>query len=833
MHARFFALVLIAATAGPGVLNAFSIRSVTLSPSNVVEPMIEVQMTVDITTPSQPEWLYAPSTVMSTSSGIRVDIYPTSGALTAIGQLRETVSLGSFPSGTYNYEVVIHPNYTVNWGVRTNRGSFVVREPNSDIPEVRILPSTWKTGEPCPVCLVALAAFMVERSGPTNHPLVVNLNVDGTATPGADYQPLPRQVEIPAGTNQVRVDLVPLDDLIAEGPEVVRVRLAPATSSAPIYRVHPYQNEVMLVIGDNGENGPEARLDIIEPREGAGFSLGSIIEVSALGVYMRSEVYGPVEFYDGNQFIGQSQPNATARPPIPGLPSIHTIFWTNPPAGVRVLTARAELSFNNFITSPPVRINIGSTNGTNRPPFVQLNLPRDGDVVSAPASITLRAYAQDPENSYYVQVEFFEGSRSLGFGRFVPTRCAIPYCPYFELVWSNVPPGRYTLTAKAIDQDGASSMSAPVHVTVAESPPRPPFVNIYATDPTATEQPAISTIPPDTATFTVRRSGETNIPLTVYYAISGSASNGVDYQKLTGNVTIPEGALSAEIVVDPIDDNLSEGTETVALTIQPVCPPCLWANPPCLIAQTTTCYQVGTDSHAVANLRDNESNTVAYGVTIVATDSTAVEGPFCRSNWWYTTSGNDGDWTISNPSSTASHCSGTNTAAFQVHWTGPTNSDLRVYYRVSGIASNGVDYLTLPGSVIIPAGHRSARIEVVPIDDSIREPIETVILTLTQPPQNSPSPYAVRLPSRAAAIIVDNDHPRPICARLSDGTFHLCRPGTNGHPYTIRCSTDLVNWIVLCTNSVTDGAVHYVDPDAGNSPMRFYKVLSEPAYSSE
>jgi hypothetical protein len=52
--------------------------------------------------------------------------------------------------------------------------------------------------------------------------------------------------------------------------------------------------------------------------------------------------------------------NATTRPPIPGLPSVHNATWTNPPVGQYVLTARAELSFNNWVTSPPVNIRVES-----------------------------------------------------------------------------------------------------------------------------------------------------------------------------------------------------------------------------------------------------------------------------------------------------------------------------------------------------------------------------------------------------------------------------------------------------------------------------------------
>jgi len=43
--------------------------------------------------------------------------------ITAIGSLRETVTLGTFPVGTYPYEVEIHPAFTVNWGTRTMSGA--------------------------------------------------------------------------------------------------------------------------------------------------------------------------------------------------------------------------------------------------------------------------------------------------------------------------------------------------------------------------------------------------------------------------------------------------------------------------------------------------------------------------------------------------------------------------------------------------------------------------------------------------------------------------------------------------------------------------------------
>ena len=476
------------------------------------------------------------------------------------------------------------------------------------------------------------------------------------------------------------------------------------------------------------------------------------------------------------------------------------------------------------------------TSATNQPPFVRLDAPQNGAQFAGPTNIVLRAYAQDPEDGYTLTVEFFEDSRSLGLGTFVPGRCVT--CPYYEVTWSNVPPGSYGVSAKVTDSGGLSSVSQTAQITVYQSN-SPPGVNIYATDPIATEEPATTAHAPDTATFTVRRSDGTNEGIVVYYAIGGSASNGEDYQKLSGQVTIPEGEWSADIVVTPIDDALVEGTETVELSLIAPCPQCLFANPPCEVAVpiTTNCYQIGPYDKAVAYIRDNDSTSTTNPpvVTIVATDPIAVEGQFCASNWWWTTSGSSAGWQTNTVIHPTNSCSGSNTATFVVWRSGDTSSDLTVYYRIGGTASNGVDYVTLPGKVTIIAGHNAARIEVLPIDDNVIEGIETVLLTLQLAPATGsavpPPEYVVGTPTRAAAIILDNDQPRPPCRRLSDVMFHLCAPGTNGFTFCVHTSADLINWTPVCTNVVTDGAVHFVDPDAAGLTHRFYRVTPDSNYS--
>jgi hypothetical protein len=69
--------------------------------------------------------------------------------------------------------------------------------------------------------------------------------------------------------------------------------------------------------------------------------------------------------------------------------------------------------------------------------------------------------------------------------------------------------------------------------------------------------------------FTIQRTGDTGQALVVNYRISGTATNGVDYQRLSGTVTIPAAQSSATVGVMPIG-NLAEGSnKNVTVTLVP------------------------------------------------------------------------------------------------------------------------------------------------------------------------------------------------------------------------------------------------------------------------
>src|SRR5438445_8488021 len=238
---------------------------------------------------------------------------------------------------------------------------------------------------------------------------------------------------------------------------------------------------------------------------------------------------------------------------------------------------------------------------TNPPPHVRIVTPFNGSIFLAPADILLVAHAED-SNGKVETVEFFEGTNSLGVRTNLPV--ANPIGP-FVLMWSNVAAGEYTLTARATDDQGATSISDRVNIKVLANPPGtspPPVVTVVASDLDASD------IGPNTDAFTVSRDGPTNDVLTVFYHAGGTAAPGKDYQPLSGHVTIPAGASSADIIVTPIADvdTTLETNETVKLQlVPPFLPlgdggtPIFWPPP----------YVVGWPSNAVVNMVEDGSVT--------------------------------------------------------------------------------------------------------------------------------------------------------------------------------------------------------------------------------
>src|SRR6266513_1782654 len=125
------------------------------------------------------------------------------------------------------------------------------------------------------------------------------------------------------------------------------------------------------------------------------------------------------------------------------------ITWSNVPRGTYILSASAIDSGGSVAVSNQVVIRVDT------PPTVSLTSPADNAVFTPGVNIPLAASATDADE-FVTKVEFFSGGTLLG------TQIVSPYT--FD--WSNVPSGKYTLTARATDLVGLVSTSAPVTITV-------------------------------------------------------------------------------------------------------------------------------------------------------------------------------------------------------------------------------------------------------------------------------------------------------------------------------------------------------------------------------
>jgi Ca2+-binding RTX toxin-like protein len=119
--------------------------------------------------------------------------------------------------------------------------------------------------------------------------------------------------------------------------------------------------------------------------------------------------------------------------------------------------------------------------------------------------------------------------------------------------------------------------------------------------------------------------------------------------------------------------------------------------------------------------------------------------------------------TVNSPDASAAEA-GLDPGTFTISRTGSTTASLPVSYVLTGTATNGTDYTTIPLTTTILANQSSANLLVTPINDPSVEGNETVTLTLTDTPA-----YDLGASPTATVIIADNDIPPVTTAMLPNG----------------------------------------------------------------
>ena len=135
-------------------------------------------------------------------------------------------------------------------------------------------------------------------------------------------------------------------------------------------------------------------------------------------------------------------------------------------AGATSLTATAPINAN--VAPPgPYMLFVVDTNGVpsvahmvsvqdgGSPPTVALTQPANGATFTAPATVNLAATVSDADGTV-TRVEFFNGAAKVGEDTTAP----------YSFTWGGVAAGTYTVTARATDNLGSSTTSAPSTITV-------------------------------------------------------------------------------------------------------------------------------------------------------------------------------------------------------------------------------------------------------------------------------------------------------------------------------------------------------------------------------
>jgi uncharacterized protein YjbI with pentapeptide repeats len=182
-------------------------------------------------------------------------------------------------------------------------------------------------------------------------------------------------------------------------------------------------------------------VSLTSPADNSTVNKGATVTISATA----ADPDGSVDFVEF--YVGTTRINTDGAAP-------YSSDWTPLVTGTFVLTAKAYDFDGGITTSQPVTVNVVPA-PTNVPPTVTITSPANNATVNRSSGTIIRANASDSDGTV-IKVEFYAGSTLLATD---------PSAPY-SMFWSPSVRGTFTLTAKAYDDDGGVTTSAPITVRV-------------------------------------------------------------------------------------------------------------------------------------------------------------------------------------------------------------------------------------------------------------------------------------------------------------------------------------------------------------------------------
>ena len=205
---------------------------------------------------------------------------------------------------------------------------------------------------------------------------------------------------------------------------------------------------------------------------------------------------------------------------------------------------------------------------------------------------------------------------------------------------------------------------------------------------------------PTAASFTVTLDAPAATDLVIGLSITGSATNGTDYEFLPSQVTVPASQQSVEILLKPYSDSFPEPAEVVALS---------------LVAGGG--YEIGTATSAQVVIDDLMPEITLSVLEPVAYKNTGGQG------------------------------------AFLISRTGIIDRSVLVRLQISGTAKSGSDYTAIPTYVNFSSGQTTAVVPVVPLaGGTLQFGTESVRLAI-----QADSAYRSTAPASADVFIVEQE----------------------------------------------------------------------------
>ncbi|QZA77772.1 retention module-containing protein [Deefgea tanakiae] len=561
--------------------------------------------------------------------------------------------------------------------------------------------------------------YNVTLSGASPNPTTYAFSLGGTAagnastadygTPtfsnGVTFNPVTGQITVPAGVTSFAVTLPTVDDTIIENAETVPLTIGGVTATGTIT-----DNDSQTIttiepgaVGPAGDSVVEGNALVYNVTlSGASpnpttyaFSLGG----TAAGNASTAD-YGTPTFSNGVTFN-----------PVTGqitVPAGVTSFAVTLPTVDDTIIENAEtvpLTIGGVTATGTITDNDSQTITTIEPGAVG---PAGDSVVEGNAlvyNVTLSGASPNPTTYAFSLGGTAAGNASTAdYG--TPTFSnGVTFNPVTGQI--TVPAGvtSFAVTLPTVDDtiiENAETVPLTIGgVTATGTITDNDSQTITTIEPGAVGPAGDSVVEGNALVYNVTLSGASPNPTTYAFSLGGTAagnastadygtptfSNGVTFNPVTGQITVPAGVTSFAVTLPTVDDTIIENAETVPLTIGGVT--------------------------ATGTITDNDSQTITTiepGAVGPAGDS-VVEGNALVYN--VTLSG-------ASPNPT--------TYAFSLGGTAAGNASTADYGTPT--FSNGVTFNPVTGQITVPAGVTSFAVTLPTVDDTIIENAETVPLTI-------------------------------------------------------------------------------------------------------